>query len=263
MEAAAAGLRARAGRGGLRRTSDGDGQPRVRGPVPPRGRRLAERRRPVPLDRDERRRPARRRVLRVRGEARGRRGAGHPARGLPVDPGGPARDGEPAGVLDARRHRDAGRDPQRLDRVQPGVRAVGHGPDPGERHRARDGRRRRHVPRGLGFGRGSVLRDRLPRPGDHDAGRGHAGDEDPRLRPVDRSRRRRPGDRLLHVDLVRRQGAARDAERRHVVERHDRRGRGVRHVPDRRDRRRHGRRSRTRRAARASRSRRTTARTGS
>ena len=129
MEAAAARLRARPGRGGLRRTAHPLGGRRLGAPVPPRGRRLAERRRPVPVDRDEPRRPARRRLLRFRGDARGGRGADLATGRLTVDPGGLPRRAERPGVLDARRDRDRGPDPQRLDRLQPGVRTVGRRPD--------------------------------------------------------------------------------------------------------------------------------------
>ena len=228
MEAAAAGLRARPGRRGLRRASDREREPRVGGPVPPGGRRLAERRRSIPLDRDELQRPARRRVLRVRGEARAGRGAGHPSGGHPVDPWSAPRDGERAGVLDAWSHRHRAGDSQRADRVRPGVRAVGRRPDPRQRHRARDGRRRRHVPRGLGISYGRVLRDRLARPGHHHTGAGHAGLQDAGGGALDRAGERRALDRVLHLHVVRRHGAARDAERRHLVGRHDRRRRRLR-----------------------------------
>ena len=167
------------------------------------------------------------------------RGADHPTGGLPVDPGGPARDGERAGVLDAGRHRDCRRrsptcrsrstrrsSRRSTDLTPDNVTGLAMVAD-GDTYHAVWG-----SDAGLYYATGSldpatttqaVVTQVTKTPG-YGLSIGLAGGDS--------------GDRLLHVDLVRRQGAARDAGRRHVVGRHDRRGRGLRYVPDRGDRRR-------------------------
>ena len=240
MEAAAAGLRARSGRGGLRRTPDGDGEPRVRGRfLPEVGDSLNDAGRYPSIVTNPDGLPV---VAYFRGSRRSSRPGEvpvDPAGGFPVDPGGPARDGEPAGFWTRGAIAVQAEILNVAIAFNPAFEPVGRGPDPGERHRARDGRRRRHVPRGLGFGRGPVLRDRFLDPATT-------------TQAVVTQVTKTPGYGLS-IGLAGGNPAIafytstssdakvqlRDAERRHVVERHDRRGRGVRHVPDRRDRRRH------------------------
>ena len=177
---AAARLRARPGRGGLCRTAHPVGGRRLGAPVPPRGRRLAERRRPVPVDRDESRRPP---VVAYFGFEETLEEGEVPI-SRPV--GSPSIPGVLLAGLSDQGYWTRGAitiadqvpnvsiafnpafEPSVTDLTPENVTGLAMAADGG-------------LSRGLGFGPRHGLRDRLARPRRHDAGRGRTGDREGRV----------------------------------------------------------------------------------